>query len=127
MGATHRLPQVPFAKLTYVGDLPPGKWLSVVALSLHGHNPCIEGTTAAHSKTPQHSGPIQVDPSNKLVTVPQTPLLNASAIFTICYADGNGTAADLTWRDAYIRVLISKVEIWYRTLLHTALMARFQG
>merc|ERR1711975_44938 len=30
--------------------------------------------------------------------------------FTICYAESSGDSSDTTWRDSYVRVLITKIE-----------------
>ena len=107
--AINRLPQVANTPITYTGDLANNMYLSIVASSLNGNNPCVEGTHAAAAADAQHSGPLQAGSSDKIVTIPQTPLLNVDTEFAICYAETDGTTSDATWRDSYVRIRITKL------------------
>jgi hypothetical protein len=116
--ATDVFPQAEDRQFSYTGALPAGKWFSLVDLTINNNNPCVIGAEAAHSADHLHSGTIQANSSNKMVTVPQfntASLLNETKKFAICYAEANGLASDSTWRDSYIRYAISKVEY-----LHTS-------
>jgi hypothetical protein len=46
------------------------------------------------------------------VTIPQagSNLLNDANTYALCYAESDGSVSDSTWRDSYVRVLLSKVE-----------------
>ena len=109
MAATNRLPQVPNAQITYVGDLGSDNWLSVVDASKYttsssdfhenNFNPCVSGTDAAHSATTQYSGAVQAASGTKAVTIPQSTLLQDNITYAVCYASGYGNSSDTTWRD----------------------------
>merc|ERR1712070_630304 len=108
--AINRLPQVANTPITYTGDLANNMYLSIVASSLNGNNPCVEGTHVAAAADALHSGPgLQAGSSDKIVTIPQTPLFNISYTYAICYAETDGTTSDATWRDSYVRIRITKL------------------
>jgi hypothetical protein len=129
--AINRLPQVPDTPITYTGDLAVNKWLSIVAASHNNYNPCVEGSVAAAAADETYSGPsLQAGGSDKIVTIPQAPFLAVDTEFAICYAEGaasltaeafyalnfktlgsfdDGTTSDVTWRDSYVRIRISKL------------------
>jgi hypothetical protein len=107
--ATNRLPQVAGTVVTYVGDLGTAKWMSLVDSTLNSNNPCVEGSVAAAGADSIHSESIQGAAGTKEVTIPQSTLLSETKTFAICYADADGTTADSTWRDSYVRVMISKM------------------
>merc|ERR1712159_522379 len=96
------IPQVEGVAISYVGILETHQWLSLVDASLNNNAPCVVGSIAAHVADTAHSGPLQAASGTKEITIPQVPLMDASATFTVCYAEGNGTTSDTTWRDSYI-------------------------
>jgi hypothetical protein len=106
--ATHKLPQFPGQQLKYLGSLAAGKWVSIVDSSLNSNNPCVNPQIAAAAASSTSSGSILA--SSKTVTVPQLNLLHADKIFAVCYSESTGTGSDLTWRDSYIRLSMTKVE-----------------
>jgi hypothetical protein len=107
--SSNRLPQVASIALTYDGDLSSSKWLSFVQATLNGSNPCEIPTTAAATADTAHSGALQAANGTKVITVPQTPLLNAEHRFAVCYAEQTGSMQDTTWRDSYLRLQMSKI------------------
>jgi hypothetical protein len=110
MAATNRLPQVTNAIVTYVGDLGSAKWLSLIDSTLNGGSPCVEGAVTAASEDNLHSGIAQAASSTKEVTIPQSTLLSEAKTFALCYAHTDASSTDSTWRDSYMRVMISKME-----------------
>ena len=110
MPATNRLPQVPNVVVTYVGDLEIDKWVSLVDSTLNNDNPCVQASVAAGAQDSTHSGPIQASNATKEIIIPQGTLLDETKTFAVCYAETDGTALDATWRDSYIRFMISKLE-----------------
>jgi hypothetical protein len=109
MAATNRLPQVQNIVVTYVGDLAGAKWLSLIDSTLNGANPCVNGTVAAAGEDILHSGAAQAASSTKVVTLPQSTLLDATKTFAICYAEADGSNTDLSWRDSYVRLTITQI------------------
>jgi len=108
--ATNVLPQVANAGvITYAGDLAVEKFLSFVDTSINSFNPCVNSTEAGHTADSVHSGPLQAASGSKVVTIPQSTLLDASKVYAMCYAEGDGSNTDATWRDSYIRVRISQI------------------
>jgi len=105
---THKLPGSPGQILTYDGDLDLGKWVSIVDASENSWNPCVNPVIAGASASSTASGVMLA--VSKTITVPQTILLDPTKIFAVCYAETDGTNQDLSWRDAYIRLTISKLE-----------------
>jgi len=128
MAATNRLPQAPNSVLNYFGILPDSKYLSVVEASLNGKNPCIDGTIAAATIDASHSGSIAANINTSTVIVPQTTLLTAESagvplLYAICYAEGDGSVSDITWRDSYLRVTITSLA----TISHHNVFHRTDG
>jgi len=107
--ATNRLPQVANVLVTYGEVLANEKWMSLVDASLNGYNPCVEGSIAAASADSTHSGAIQAALGTKIITVPQTTLLDETKSFAVCYSETSGATSDTTWRDSLIRIQISKL------------------
>jgi hypothetical protein len=65
---------------------------------------------AAAAADETHSGPsLQAGGSDKIVTIPQTPLFNETFEFAVCYAVTDGTISDATWRDTYVRMRVTKL------------------
>lgn len=99
--------------MTYAGPLDAGKWISIVKDTINSNNPCVLGSDAAGAADAHHSGPLQ--PSGqyngtRTIVIPQTAaLLDIDARFAICYAEGDGSASDSTWRDSYIRMGVTKL------------------
>jgi hypothetical protein len=110
MPAINRLPQVAARQVTYYGELDNYKWLSFVDAALNGNNPCVFGAVAAATADSTHSGAQRAGSGTKVVTIPQTTLLDASKTFAVCYSETYGNATDSSWRDSYVRVKISKIE-----------------
>jgi len=105
------LPHRQNIEINYVGNLGIGNYLSFVDQSLNGNNPCGDPTVAAALADELHSGALQAAQFTKMVTLPQTTsFLNATKIFTTCYASTDGSDTDSSWRDSYIRFIMSKVE-----------------
>ena len=99
------------AQITYVGDLANAQWLSVVDASQNSNNPCVAGASAASAAGTGYSGAQRAGTGTKLVTIPQSTLLDDSNTYTVCYAAyGDGSSTDTTWRDSYVRFKISKME-----------------
>ena len=96
MAATSRLPQVAGAQITYVGDLANAQWLSVVDASQNSNNPCVAGASAASAAGTGYSGAQKAGTGTKLVTIPQSTLLDDSNTYTVCYASGDGSNTDTT-------------------------------
>jgi hypothetical protein len=116
--ATNRLPQTAATVITYAGDLAAGSWLSLVDASLNSdnpdvvqrqNNPCVYGVEAAAAEDDSHSGSVVASGASRMVTIPQSTLLDEANEYAVCYAELDGTAADTTWRDSYLRVRITKV------------------
>jgi hypothetical protein len=118
--ATHVLPQLKGAcpvpgsctgiKLEYAGTLPAAKFISVVDASLNGGNPCVNPAVAGAAQSTTTSGKLTAASGKKEVVVPQhTHYLDATKIMTVCYAETDGSATDITWRDSYIHLRMSKV------------------
>merc|ERR1712159_97607 len=99
-----RFPQVANAKLMYDGELAPAMQISLVDATLGSNNPCYKPMIAAAAADDQHSGAQTAD-ANKIATIPQGTLLDASKIFAVCYSSGGGI-----WADSYARYSISKLE-----------------
>jgi len=113
--ATNKLPQVQSIQLTYEGGitgvgggLAAGKYVSLVTTASNSGNPCVNPTVAAASADTTHSGPVTA--VGNVVTVPQTVLLSETQVYAACYASGDGSVTDDTWRDSYIRVTVTKVQ-----------------
>ena len=45
----------------------------------------------------------------RVVTMPQSTLLDETKTFAICYAETDGTTSDNSWRDTLIRADMSKL------------------
>jgi len=129
------LPQVQDVQITYAGVLADAKWISLIDVTINNLNPCYYSTDAGAAADTKHSGPISgklgaVAGSNKTIAIPHRPYLDYLTKFAICYAEVDGTAADLTWRDSYIRTSISKLEsisahaVTHRTTGHLANFAQ---
>jgi len=109
----NKIPSITGQKFTYTGALDQDKWMSVVDVSEHGGNPCVYPSTAALVADATHSGSLQGtqdngSPGGKVITLPQSTLLDATKTYTVCYAEVNGFTSD-AWFDSYIRFKISKV------------------
>lgn len=114
--------------IVYVGDLDNSQYISMVAIddSLNSRNPCVDPSIAAAEADDLHSGAVQscvsyenlctaigdgaTTSGNKEVTIFQDEYLNDAYSFAVCYAEGDGSTSDSTWRDSYIRVTISKIQ-----------------
>jgi hypothetical protein len=133
--ATNRLPQKDGVALSFTGNvqanpaaigssISKGKWLSFVDASLNNNNPCADRTVAGNAIAgttnsgviQESSGVLPLD--SRELTLDQNPELTPGVVLTLCYALGatvpdaanDGTENDITWRDSYIRMMISKVE-----------------
>jgi hypothetical protein len=109
--ATNRLPQISNMVLTYVGDLPASKWMSLVDSTLNSNNPCDLNSVAAAAADTLHSGAMKGS-NTKQVIVPQlssSTLLDISKTFAVCYAEVDGSNED-QWADSYVRIQMSKIE-----------------
>jgi hypothetical protein len=109
LAAINRIPQQANMVFTYSSGMGNNKWLSFVDVTLNSNNPCADPAVAAASADSQHSGVCQAGGSDRIVTVPQTILLDTSKIYTTCYATVEGTQSDISWRDSYIRLEVSKI------------------
>jgi len=111
--ASYVIPQTEGVIMTYVGTLGTDMWVSVVADSINGGNPCIRGSDAAANADVYHSGAIQPTGAyagTKTISIPQTQaLLDVDTQFAVCYAEGDGSTSDTTWHDSYIRMKVSKL------------------
>lgn len=94
------IPQAINQQVTYAGTLGNAMWLSLVDATLTGDGtgPCGDGDVAAATADSSHSGAIQA--SGKVVTVPQSTLLDASLLYAVCFADSGGLATDSSWADS---------------------------
>jgi len=122
------LPQTYDMPIVYVGDLAVSKHISIVAVTaaLNNKNPCVDPSIAAAAGDTLHSGVATscisyenlctaigagaTTAGNKEVTIYQDDYLNAAHSFAVCYAEGDGSTSDSTWRDSYIRVTISEID-----------------
>jgi hypothetical protein len=122
--ARNVLPQVAGEQFTYVshsgaGDegiqgtaLSGGEWISLVDATINSNKPCVVATEAAAAADMSHSGVMQTAFSTT-VTVPQATtatLLSHDRLFAVCFAVIDGTVADSSWSDSYIRLSISQVK-----------------
>jgi hypothetical protein len=127
------LPRHPGSVISYHGPaigavLSNGKHLSLVehTLGAQTNNPCRDGSKAAAVPTGSsggggadaryHSGVMTAGAANTSVTIPQltgngahSDLLDYTKTFAVCYAEGDGSASDATWRDSYIRITLGKI------------------
>jgi hypothetical protein len=91
-------------------------------LGIQSNNPCRDArqasaaaNSAGTANARQHSGALPV--TNGAFTLPQvndvnnvTNLLQYDGTFAVCYAEGDGSDSDATWRDTYVRITLSKIE-----------------
>ena len=114
--ALNKIPQVTSVALSYSGDLPIGKWVSMVDVTLNNYNPCLvydsafPGLHAGAMDDTTHSGVMLDVSGTRTLQVPQTQLLNENKTYAVCYAMTDGSLSDATWRDSYLRVRISKLQ-----------------
>lgn len=135
--AVDKIPQIANVKLEYQGDLDNDMWISLVDDSLMDPdgtstefttsvgNPCAYPAVAAAGASTSASGAAQASQlsgaaGGAVVTILQGILLDASKTYAVCYAEGDGSAADSSWSDSYIRFQISKIEtVGHHSALHT--------
>merc|ERR1719502_919859 len=142
--STNRLPSLAQQTVRYLGSLPNGKYFSLVALSLNSNNPCVDPTVATALATSAgsvdarlHSGVMKgstdgnyASPPGDLITIPQTAgnlLVPSSTVFTLCIAEGDGSVADKTWSDSYIRVKMSGIVTLTMTIASRTIVHRTEG
>ena len=102
------IPQAAGVLLTYSGTLDNAKWLSLVDATYNSvHDaathvevalPCSLGTVAAAGADSTHSGSLRAVSGTKVVTIPQSTLLDETKTYAVCYAVNDGTSSD-TWSD----------------------------
>jgi len=92
--------------LSYTGDLPAGKYINLVKMTLNSNHPCADPSNAALSASSQALGVQQASGKNLVVN---TSALELTAGFAVCYAEVDGAVTDVTWADTQIRVTLSKV------------------
>jgi hypothetical protein len=104
----------------YVGPLAMSKRISLVQVKagINNNNPCVDPSDAGHAADAEHTGMSRACLSyenqchggtNGDKEVKFTTPLTAGQTYTVCYAEGDGGTSDITWRDSYIRVTVSKV------------------
>ena len=114
--ALNRIPQVSGLRFYYQGELQPSKWVAIIDVTLNSYNPCtvydsdVPGTHPATLPDAVHSGLLSDVSSTKQITLPQIILLDPSQTYAVCYAEISGTVNDLSWRDSYIRLKITKLQ-----------------
>jgi len=118
MAGSNRLPRAANkAVVTYVGDLTAGNYLSIVdaAINIAHGGPCVKGAEAGATPDTTHSGGVQAGAGTSAVTFLQNTLLDSSKTYAVCYAEGDGSTTDRTWRDTQIRLKIVKLtHLMYR-------------
>lgn len=117
--ATNKFPQEADQYLVYDGLLAAQKWLALIDNTenegVDGPNPCLNPAVTSLTGDSTHSGASKgassgsVAYQQKTVTFAQDTLLDESKVYAVCYAEGDGTASDYTWRDTYIRLTMTKV------------------
>jgi hypothetical protein len=112
--ARNVLPQTKQTVIHYKTDvgaaLGTGRFMSLVNAELNGYKPCYRESAAALADN-HHSGAIlSTGGALHTITIPQDTLLDHTKVFAVCYAITDGTTADTSWADSYVRVTISKVD-----------------
>jgi hypothetical protein len=125
------LPQEPNLQLTYSGTLQKNKWISIVDASLSGNNPCVTGVQPAAGADTVHSGRMKAAIGLKVFILKQSTFaLDPLRNFTVCYAEGDGSATDETWRDSYISITFTRIHSVAThgiSITSTGQLARVQG
>ena len=70
----------------------------------------MKALEAGHIPDSLHSGAILAASGTKVVTLPQSTLLDETKLYAVCYAETSGSNTDRSWRDSLIRLRISKME-----------------
>jgi len=110
--------------------LATDKWIALVQQTQNAantgqtNNPCrdanqvtIAVTSSGSNDARLHSGVLKAATGTKTVTIPQLHstvasvhnYLDPSETFAVCYAEVSGSNTDLSWRDSYIRVRLTKL------------------
>jgi hypothetical protein len=91
-------------------------------LGVEANDPCrdanqasADANSAGGTNTRLHSGKLAV--TNNGFNLPQLEdvgtttfnLLDPDKTYAVCYSTGDGSASDGTWRDSYVRVILSKI------------------
>lgn len=121
---TNRLPTLDAAgwagdiELGYVGSVVStgaNVWLSFVKFKSSGslvEDPCHDNSWVAEAPDGDHSGPLLVNASvsgfSAIAPITTALGMNEDSI-AVCYSLINGTAADQSWSDSYVRLKYSKV------------------
>jgi hypothetical protein len=83
----------------------------VVQTDINGGDPCsspsLAATKASEVSSGRRSGSVRAN-MNKLFTVP-LPMLNGLTTPFAMRREGDGSATDLSWRDSYVRVTLTKL------------------
>jgi hypothetical protein len=99
--------------------LGPDQHLAIVTSSYNSGKPCASGYPAAAAST-LHSGSLSSNAGTQIVQIPQHSALSSSHTYTVCYSVDDGSTADETWQDTFIRLTVSDVEsIESIQVLHT--------
>ena len=104
------LPQQLYITVTYLGDLAVTKWLSLIDSTFNINNPCVMGSITAAPADAAHSGSLQSVSGTHAVVIPQEVLLSGSNLYSVCYAEVDGSIFDTSWRYTGIQVRTTLIE-----------------
>jgi len=115
--ATNRIPRIANVAMSYQGTLAASMKIALVKQSSNSNQPCVNPSiTAAIPNGAPTNGAVtsgaMIASAAKLFTVPQgaNNLLETAGMgYAVCYAEGDGSATDLTWRDSFIVLKTSDV------------------
>jgi hypothetical protein len=110
--ATNRLPQTGSVRIGYDGILADNEHIAFVDQTANGGYPCANPAVVAASASATTTGAATNTAIAKTKTLDTTALGGTShrtKYFAVCYASGDGSSSDITWRDSYIRFALSKI------------------
>jgi hypothetical protein len=103
------VPRAADTLLTYTGDLGNHKWVSIVDHTRASFDPCRSGSEVVHAKDAFHTGRLQAAADSKVLTT-SSEFLDITKTYTVCYAENDGSASDVTWRDSYVHLNLQKIQ-----------------
>jgi len=97
----------PALSIQLAGGLSSSSWLAISESSQSNFHPCSQAEAGLPSDA-YHTGPSQ---ATSHVVVMNTTGLDASREYGVCYAEGDGSTGDTTWKDSGMRVTVPKVHL----------------
>jgi len=126
------LANVPSLKVSWVGSLATNKWITIVDVTENSNVPCDKAYAGAASfrqvytatqeaststTTNLRSMNLQSGLGSKMVDMDTSKLNSNSQFYAVCYAEGDGSTGDTTWRDSGLRLRFVRWVNWDKNRL----------